>query len=79
MAKLHNQNRAVEAAAKVVPVEWSTPQPFWPEVKEDSGLVNRQKLERIRYVKLVIGVFDHRAPGGAIGIHEQCGNGRMDC
>ena len=78
MAKAHTQNRNGEVEARELPVEWFTPQPFWPEVKEGRGLANQETLERIRYVKLVIGIFDHRAAGGVAGIHGHSGDSRMD-
>ncbi len=78
MAKAHKQDSGGEAEIRVLPVEWSTPQPFWPEVKERSKFVNHETMERIRYVKLVIGIFDHRAPGRPVGIHGNRGDGRVD-
>jgi hypothetical protein len=77
MAKKHS-NQNGQPDTRVLPVEWFTPQPFWPEVKETAEIVTQKEIERIRYVKLGIGIFDHRAPGGSVGIRRDCGHGGVD-
>ena len=62
----------------VLPVEWSTPQSFRPEVKEYSRKADPQTIERIRYVKLVIGILGDRPGSGAAGFRQHRGNGGMD-
>lgn len=78
MATFTRNAKSGDCLAKVLPVEWSAPEAFLPQVKEGPNTVNQQNPERIHYVKLVIGIFDNCTVSGSPRICRNSRHGGVD-
>ena len=58
--------------------EWLVEAPFAVEVRARRGASDPLTLERIRYVKLALGILNHRSPGSAAGLHRNCRTRHLD-
>jgi hypothetical protein len=69
MNTLQTTGTSAASMARVVAVEWHVDPPALIPVREQCGVGDHSTLKLVRYVKLALGVFNHRPSSGTNRLH----------
>lgn len=78
MNRLHTKVKSAPRGISLATVEWSVDAPFAVEVRVRRRPRPRSAGEKIRYVKLAVGIFNHCPSCSVVGLHRNRRTRRLD-